>query len=145
MRRGLKIVSGGQIGVDRAALDFALERGFEIGGWCPKGRKAEDGTIHVRYLLEETPSEEYSVRTEWNVRDSDGTLILYQKEMSGGTALTSRMAKKHKKPCLEIDLLEKNPPDIWKWIEDNDIAILNIAGPRTLYDEALGFLKSNLT
>lgn len=72
----LKIVSGGQTGVDRAALDVALELGLPCGGWCPKGRKAEDGVIHSRYPLKETPSEEYNERTTWNVRDSDGTLIV---------------------------------------------------------------------
>ena len=70
-----KIISGGQTGVDRAALDFAIEHDIPYGGWCPKGRKAEDGPIGSRYLLKETPTSTYPQRTEWNVRDSDGTVI----------------------------------------------------------------------
>ena len=69
-----KVVSGGQTGVDRAALDVALDLGYEAGGWVPKGRRAEDGMIPERYRLNETPSRDYEQRTEWNVRDSDGTL-----------------------------------------------------------------------
>ena len=77
MNRNFKIVSGGQSGVDRAALDFALENKIPCGGWCPKGRLAEDGRIHHRYPLRETSSTDYRVRTQANVEDSDGTLILY--------------------------------------------------------------------
>ena len=71
-----KLISGGQTGVDRAALDAALAAGLPIGGWCPKGRLAEDGVIPLRYPLQETPSQQYAQRTRWNVRDADGTLIL---------------------------------------------------------------------
>ena len=80
-----RIVSGGQTGVDRAALDVALELSIPCGGWCPKGRKAEDGALPARYPLKETPSEEYAQRTTWNVRDSDGTLILTHGAPTGGT------------------------------------------------------------
>ena len=70
-----RIVSGGQTGADRAALDWAIERGIPHGGWCPRGRRAEDGRIDRRYALRETPAHDYQQRTRWNVRDSDGTLI----------------------------------------------------------------------
>ena len=71
-----KIVSGGQTGADRAALDWAMAHGVPHGGWCPAGRLAEDGVIDMRYSLKETPQPEYLQRTEWNVRDSDATLIV---------------------------------------------------------------------
>ncbi|MCZ6552322.1 MAG: hypothetical protein O7A67_00850, partial [SAR324 cluster bacterium] len=89
-----RIVSGGQSGVDRAALDAALATGLPCGGWCPRGRRAEDGPIHERYHLLETPSRRYAQRTEWNVRDSDGTLLLTRREPSRGTALTRRLASR---------------------------------------------------
>src|SRR6266851_4977853 len=95
-----KIISGGQTGVDRAALDVALELGIPCGGWCPKGRRAEDGRIPKRYPLVETPTPAYPVRTEWNVRDSDGTLVLARGQASGGTALTIEFATDYGKPCL---------------------------------------------
>lgn len=87
--RGVRrIVSGGQTGVDRAALDVAMQLSIEHGGWCPRGRLAEDGTIPSRYDLRETRSAKYHVRTERNVVDSDATLILYRKSLTGGTLLT---------------------------------------------------------
>lgn len=131
-----KIVSGGQTGVDRAALDVAMELSIESGGWCPKGRKAEDGKIDNKYPLQETPSDDYAQRTEWNVRDSDGTLILAFHEISGGTQFTVEMAHKYKKPCLVQDLQDSGPdPDaFWKWLEENRICTLNIAGPRQSHD-----------
>lgn len=92
----IKIISGGQTGVDRAALDAALQLGIPCGGWCPKGRKAKDGPIPDRYPLKETESGSYPVRTEMNVRDSDGTLILTWGRPTGGTALTVRLARRHK-------------------------------------------------
>ncbi|MBI4126123.1 MAG: putative molybdenum carrier protein [Deltaproteobacteria bacterium] len=126
-----KIISGGQTGVDRAALDVALELGIPCGGWCPKGRLAEDGAIDVRYPLQETPSEEYVQRTEWNVRDSDGTLILSWGKPTGGTAFTIACAKKLHKPCLIFDLQKKvNRKRFTTWLQHHHIQILNIAGPR---------------
>ena len=89
-----RIVSGGQTGVDRAALDVALSLGIPCAGWCPRGRRAEDGPIDARYPLNETPSTSYAKRTEWNVRDSDATLILARLPLGGGTALTERLARK---------------------------------------------------
>ncbi len=97
-----RIVSGGQTGVDRAALDVAIALGIEHGGWCPRGRLAEDGTIPARYLLRETSSSEYAVRTEQNVIDSDGTLVIYYQRLQRGSLLTYRLAKEHGKtsvPC----------------------------------------------
>ena len=98
------IVSGGQTGVDRAALDWALSRGLAIAGWCPSGRKAEDGCLDPQYLLKETPSSGYTQRTRWNVRDSDGTLILVRGKLEGGTALTARIAEELGRPLLIIHL-----------------------------------------
>lgn len=100
----MKIVSGGQTGVDRAALDTALELGLPCGGRCPRGRKAEDGPIPARYPLTETSSAEYAQRTEWNVRDSDGTLVLTRGQPTGGTALTIELAERLGKPYLVVDL-----------------------------------------
>lgn len=126
-----KIISGGQSGVDRAALDFALRHNIPRGGWCPKGRVAEDGIIPENYPLTETPSTDYSQRTEWNVRDSDATLIIYDSEMDEGTLLTRELATKYKKPNLLVDLNKNNSSDcIQQWINDNSIEALNIAGPR---------------
>lgn len=126
-----KIVSGGQTGVDRAALDVALEIGIPCGGWCPKGRRAEDGPIPRRYPLTETPWWGYPQRTEWNVRDSDGTLILLRGRPDRGTCLTIELAGRHDKPCLTIDLADK--PDaaaVRSWIRKHKIRTLNVAGPR---------------
>lgn len=102
----LRIVSGGQTGVDRAALDVALELSLECGGWCPRGRRAEDGVIAAKYPLRETPMEDYRQRTEWNVRDSDATLILKRGELKGGTLLTAELARRYGRPLLVVDLGE---------------------------------------
>jgi hypothetical protein len=126
-----RIISGGQTGVDRGALDAAIFLGIDHGGWCPRGRLAEDGLIPSRYELTETDSAKYPVRTAQNVIDSDGTLILYAGELQGGTSLTLRLAKEHGKPCLAIDLA--GPLDTalaCGWIAEHAIAVLNVAGPR---------------
>ncbi len=126
-----KIVSGGQTGVDRAALDVALELGISCGGWCPKGRRAEDGSIDIRYPLKETRSANYRIRTERNVRESDGTLIFTWREPKGGTALTIKFAQKYKKPYCVVDLsVGGNPESVQRWGEVNQIKVLNIAGLR---------------
>src|SRR6516225_901027 len=97
----IKIISGGQTGVDRAALDFAIRHGLEHGGWCPKGRKAEDGAIPRRYHLQETDSPEYAERTVKNILAADATLIIVREEpLTGGTALTFELAEKHGRPVL---------------------------------------------
>lgn len=126
-----RVVSGGQTGVDRAALDVALELGLPCGGWCPRGRRAEDGPIHPRYPLRETPTPEYPLRTEWNVRDSDATLVLHGGRKDRGTALTIRLARRLGRPLLEVDLL--HPPaaaEVRSWLAGRGIGVLNVAGPR---------------
>jgi len=128
-----RIISGGQTGVDRAALDAALEHNFACGGWCPRGRKAEDGIIPARYPLEETKSSEYEERTERNVAEADGTLALVRGEPTGGTAFTIALAHGYGKPCLVLDLESGDaalPATIQTWLRENNIRVLNVAGPR---------------
>ena len=150
-----RLVSGGQSGVDRAALDVALELGVPCGGWCPKHRKAEDGPIPDRYPLKETPSSEYSQRTRWNVRDSDGTLILAWGEPAGGTLLTVDVCRSIGKPHLIIDLadggnLTASVQATREWITANlGGGVLNVAGPRAsehpaVYEPARAFLRAVL-
>ena len=130
-----KIVSGGQTGVDQGALNAALELGLEHGGWCPRGRIAEDGTIPARFALKESHSAKYAVRTRQNVVDSDGTLILYRGELSGGTALTRRLAMRHGRPLFLVDLDQPLDLDLVRsWLDDHQIRILNVAGPRESND-----------
>ena len=126
-----KIVSGGQTGVDRAALDVALDWGLPVGGWCPRGRRAEDGTIPARYPLRETESGQYDVRTRRNVRDSDGTLVLNCGQPVGGTALTVAAAEQAGKPVYIADLnLHPSPQPVVDWLRLHKIETLNVAGPR---------------
>ena len=125
-----QIVSGGQTGVDRAALDVALELRIPCGGWCPKGRLAEDGTIPDRYPLRETRSARYARRTQWNVRDSDATLILAQRPLGGGTAYTEQVARELERPCLVAAPDVAEIPRIRAWLDANEVAVLNVAGPR---------------
>jgi predicted Rossmann fold nucleotide-binding protein DprA/Smf involved in DNA uptake len=128
---GLEIVSGGQTGVDRAALDAALALGLACGGWCPRGRRAEDGPLPARYPLKETPSASYPERTEWNVRDSDGTLVLHRGRRRGGTALTLRLARAQGRPALAVDLAAAPSAEAVRgWISRERIRTLNVAGPR---------------
>ena len=146
-----KIVSGGQTGVDRAALDVALANKVPCGGWCPTGRKAEDGPLAAQYPLVETPSDDYAQRTEWNVRDSDGTLVLTDGELSGGTAQTAESAARLGKPCLVLDLAQRPTPEsVLAWALTHTVRILNVAGPREskspgIYDRARQFLSEILS
>ena len=130
----MKIISGGQTGVDRAALDAALKCGIEIGGWCPKGRMAEDGAIPDKYTLQELPSPSYKQRTLKNVIDSDGTAIIYFAYPSGGTEQTIAFCIKEKKPCVLIDAnelsIEEASEKIESFIDHHSIDLLNVAGPR---------------
>jgi hypothetical protein len=129
--RGIAIVSGGQTGVDRAALDVALELGIDCGGWCPAGRWAEDGPIDPRYPLQETPSADPAQRTEWNVRDSDGTLLLHAGAITGGTALAREVARRLGKPVYPWPVT--SPEDVGafrRWLQVFGVRTLNVAGPR---------------
>ncbi len=132
-----KIVSGGQTGVDRAALDAAILLGIAHGGWCPRGRLAEDGTIPEGYRLRQTETADYPQRTEKNVLDSDATLIVCHGRPSGGTLLSAQLARRHDKPLLVVDLDEIPAEDVarcraalFEWLETNRVATLNVAGPR---------------
>lgn len=129
-----KIISGGQTGADRAALDAALSCGFPAGGWCPEGRKAEDGVIPGHYPVQELPSGGYRQRTKRNVVDSDGTLIVYDERLSGGTELTVVFCIKEKKPYLLVDTHDLNESraieKVWRFILQEKIEVLNVAGPR---------------
>lgn len=149
-----KIVSGGQTGVDRAALDAAIELNIPHGGWCPKGRLSESGIIPAKYLLEETATSEYSERTKLNIRDSDGTLVILPDKatkITNGAILTINEAAKIKKPHVLVYLSEAVDVDsIIKWMTANKIKVLNVAGPREsqsphIYDLSLSFLKKLFT
>ncbi len=155
----LKIISGGQTGVDRAALDAAMVKGMDVGGWCPRDRRSEDGAIPNQYPLKETAARSYAVRTERNVMDSDGTLILVLNEISSGTRLTVDAARAQGKP-LKIEHLAKpvsgglltdensaadQADSVVDWIQCHKIRVLNVAGPRgsssdEIYPKARAFM-----
>jgi Circularly permutated YpsA SLOG family len=129
------IVSGGQTGVDRACLGWAIRRGLQHGGWCPKGRRAEDGEIPMRYKLRETPSARLAQRTEWNVRDSEATVIFSQSaKLSGGSWKTWEACKKFHKPVLHLaaETLTATESAILlrKFLREHSVRRLNAAGPR---------------
>lgn len=125
-----KIVSGAQTGVDRAALDVALALGIPCGGWCPADRPAKDGIIPAHYPVTPLPSGGLRKRTEWNVRDSDGTLILSCGVLTGGSLLTRDLALKHQKPHLVTDLAaETSISSVLHWLDECRIETLNVAGP----------------
>ncbi|MEO7326456.1 MAG: putative molybdenum carrier protein [Dokdonella sp.] len=128
------IVSGGQAGADRAALDFAIESGLEHGGWCPRGRKAEDGPVPAKYQLVETESANYRARTVRNVMDSDATLILNMGELAGGSLETLRIAERSGKPVravqLDSALSDHDFADLREWLQSAQVQTLNVAGPR---------------
>ena len=145
------MISGGQTGVDRAALDVARELGVPCGGWCPRGRRAEDGPIPESYPLRETPSASYPERTAWNVRDSDGTLVVTRGRPRGGTALTVSLARRAGKPVMVANLDGgTRASEIRKFILSNEIRILNVAGPREseapgVHDQAAALLREVLS
>ena len=145
-----RVVSGGQTGVDRAALDVAIALGIPHGGWCPRGRRAEDGSVPSRYALVEHSSADYAARTEANVADGDATLIIARGALSGGTALTRDVARRVGKPCLVVDLSARpDPIAVREWLATHAVGVLNVAGPREsqrpgIGDEARAFLREVL-
>lgn len=136
--------------MDRAALEWALANHVSHGGWCPRGRKAEDGIIPSRFQLGETEDEEYSDRTERNVRDSDGTVIISASaELSGGTAETAKFVKQFAKPLLQLISSAKADEaalELGHFINQYGIEVLNVAGPRQSEEPGIGeFVKEVLT
>lgn len=132
--QNFKIISGGQTGVDRAALDWAIEHGIPHGGYCPLGRLAEDGSIPAQYQLQELPIADYAARTERNVLAADGTVIFtLTTALSGGTSFTAQCAQKWHKPLLHLAQETADNGDAKKlldFITQHYIHILNVAGPR---------------
>ena len=150
----MKMISGGQTGVDRAALDVALKHGIECGGWCPAGRLDEFGPISAQYPLQELRTGGFTERTLLNVKDSDGTVVIYTGKLGGGTEQTVRFCIELKRPHQVIDAVHLSPEDganvIADFVRNNNIAILNIAGPRQSewpegYDYVSRALESFLT
>ena len=136
-----KIISGGQTGADRAALDVAIKLGILHGGWIPKGRLTENGKLDDKYQLKEMDTANYNQRTEQNVIDSNGTLILSHGKLTGGSDYTQDMVLRHGRPWLYIDL-NKTPSSraarqIRSWIAEHEIKVLNVAGPRASKDPAI--------
>lgn len=149
-----KIRSGGQTGADRAALDFAIDNDIPHGGWIPKGRKTEEGPLSLKYHLQEMTTGHYSKRTEKNVLEAEGTVIVFHGFLNGGSALTREYAIKHKKPWIHIDMkemfLKEASSKFVSWLEESKIKVLNVAGSRsskdpTIYDATLRLLKVSLT
>ncbi len=140
-KKMIKIISGGQTGADRAALDAAKERGIPHGGWLPKGRMTEDGALGQEYHLEELDSYRYRDRTKKNVVESDGTLIISYGPLTGGSALTEALAIRYDRPCLHLNMdyfsLEEAVQAVEQWLKRNIIKILNVAGPRASSDERI--------
>ncbi len=141
IEKRLKIISGGQTGADQAALDVALRRGMPHGGWIPKGRLTEAGPLPEKYRLREMATASYSKRTERNILDADGTVILSHGRLSGGSALTEKLAKEHEKPVLHLDLDKISPQDAARslhcWLAAHKIKVLNVAGARASTDPSI--------
>ncbi len=129
-----RIISGGQTGADRGALDAALERGFPCGGWCPPGRRAEDGEIPARYPVEPMATGGYRQRTIRNLEDADGTAIFYREEITGGTELTLAQCIRRRRPYCLIDLAEVSTDRavaiLGRFVARHRVKRLNVAGPR---------------
>ena len=148
-----KIVSGGQTGADRAALDFAIRHNMPHGGWVPKGRRAEDGPLPRHYLLDEMPTTGYPERTERNVIESDGTVIISYGKLIGGSCLTRKYAIEHGPPWLHLDMARLDDREaadrLRAWLLEHAIRVLNVAGPRAfdnphIYDVTLRVLELTL-
>lgn len=133
-----KIVSGGQTGADRAALDVAIRLGIPHGGWVPKGRATEAGALPDIYQVREMPTADYASRTEQNVLDSDGTVLVSHGELDGGSALTEALAAEHGLPHIHLDMdtlsVSNAAERLKRWVERNEIRVLNVAGPRESRD-----------
>jgi hypothetical protein len=146
----LIIMSGGQTGADRAALDFAIRAGIPHEGWCPRGRLAEDGRLDSRYHLQETPTSKYDERTRWNVRDSDATLVVTIKaKATGGTGLTLGIARQLRKPHLHIprdtmESLESAAASVIDFIAEHRVTRLNVAGPRASQEPEIAEFVNDL-
>lgn len=150
----MRIISGGQTGVDRAALDVALELGLLHGGFVPKGRKAEDGRVPEKYNLIELSSTSYPVRTRANILEADGTLILTPPRPTGGTRLTAKIAHQYDRIWLAVDPFQNDKEDhliqrVLTWIGSHQIETLNVAGPREskipgIYEISCKFLRKLL-
>lgn len=147
----LAVCSGGQTGIDRAALDAAGELGLLTGGWCPKGRKAEDGKVPAKYRMIETTTSQYWERTRLNVIQSDATLVVTKKECrnSAGTNLTLKYAKQYKKPHKVCKIGTGEIKETVNWLAEIRPSVLNIAGPREshspgIYNEAKEYIKAVL-
>jgi hypothetical protein len=126
-----KIVSGGQTGADQAALDWAIAHDIPHGGWCPKGRKTEDGKVDPKYQLQETPTSSYLERTAWNVRDSDATIIFtLSPTLSGGSKKTLEIAESLGKPCLHFRP-SVHTKFLRTFLVKHNVKVLNVAGPRS--------------
>ncbi len=136
-----RIISGGQTGADRAALDFALAHDIPHGGWCPRGRLAEDGMVDGGYELRETPESDYPQRTEWNVRDSDATVIFsIAPELTGGSKLTAELAAQLGRPCLHLSERREGCQAVARLLEfvrQHRVRVLNVAGPRASSEPAV--------
>ena len=148
-RPALRVVSGGQTGADRAALDAALARGVTVGGWCPAGRWAEDGPVPDRYPLRETAGADPSERTRLNVRDSDATLVLTPRTPTGGTALTVEVARALGRPVLVVPPRPEAVGGAAAWVRETGARTLNVAGPREseapgVYADVLAFVGALL-
>ena len=149
----VRIISGGQTGADRAAIDFAIEHNIPYSGWIPRGRKAEDGRLSEKYRLKEMPTDSYPKRTEMNIQDSDGTLIISHGKLTGGSALTRELAKRYKKPWIHLDMnklsLSEASDILQAWMKKNQVNNLNVAGPRAskdpmIYETTFDVLESAL-
>jgi hypothetical protein len=150
MKPVLKIISGGQTGVDRTALEWAMENDVPHGGWCPKGRKAEDGAIPQGFQLKETGSENYSIRTRRNVRDSGGTVIFSESgDLTGGTKETAEFAKEIGKPLAHLTTsigINEAATQLDAFLQQHGIVVLNVAGPRASEEPGVGpFVKAVLS
>jgi hypothetical protein len=148
-----KIISGGQTGVDQAALDMAIEQGIPYGGWIPKGRKTEKGILPEKYKLQEMPTPGYRKRREMNVIDSDGTLLISHGELKDSSVLTQMLAVKHGRPWIHVDLDKATDIEaartVVSWLDQHDVAVLNVTGPRigkdpAIYETTMDVLRSVL-